>query len=1480
MPRPSAHGANRTDNSQSRFEKDQNNRIQSIGANAVSLNKQVSSLTRDAVKLNTHLATSDNNFSIDNVNTIAELFGEAVERLNWTINLINENETEIINTNSYSKIIRPIMELKYGPQKENDDFNIDIFQFAKQNIIYFYQSTSEFDDKYIYNINEPNKTIFKELNEKFYDPTAKLINDNATVLSSSNRLYNCIFGLTVRGIDIHIQCIMTDVLDKTKHIIISETLCITRRMAQIDSYDTIPSAFSTYLTTVQDKFNNFASTKYDPILGTVYQFGPDNKFNTLKVVSSAEYPSWNDQLIVYSYIPGSNIDMPTIIFNINAELNRHYTGMSEGEIVIVEYAIGPIYYTGVVKMLKIDGYDGLCYQIQTVNINELFPTSVTMTGDVAIQGNLNILRYNGEKVITTDNTRKVVSFHDKVGINQHPYEVNGLLDIDNLTQQTVLGLFDAFVPYSVNSTDIIQFIDYLSIKSPDSISSLFEQGNSLFDYKNQCTVFSVPIKAIIDASDISIIHTDSFVVGDGTSGTVTGLGKSIITSDYSFTRLQQVVKEVNQMLPEVDNANDPSFVFSFVGILQSLDKKSYMKSARAIIDIDNDNETPSGKRLIFVMTYLDVTDIMNDDSTGKPLLKVTNYMSKEFRFINYVSLLFKNNSDLYDASGNLATDSSGNILLRKSIQNNEYFSDRMGLLPESFIYASDYDAQIFLLHEDKLQWNNKKFSDLWNGSVNVARDVSDHVRLQRSILYNNAINSTHVISYFWNSFVQVNNTVLIKVSTGGKERTLLIGSAFYLDTLLNQSLVVNGDNTISGNFFVNDSNDNNIFKVDNVNKTITNMYKVGIGMDEPNSILDIKDTTVSDILSELDSGRQQYNLLSKISTKLRNIGNNPDTAFNDTTDFKTIIDDVYTELSITQTVDNFARLYELNMDTMLADDIVVLRQYLYPHWDGKKVGQIQDAANQFSLNFLKEQGQRTLDTELIYDGGLILRFHQHVFGWKFTRGVFLKIGGKMYLLAISTNVQSFGLRPDSNTNITTFTNAGILGNMMTNRIYTYMNNITGVNEVESFNALRRLNMECSDISLNSFILTIDTADISNTTIQDIYLFDRAPIPDSVLESVFNDFDTDGDGYLTGEEIDAFSQVFGIQVSGLNALDLNSDSDNKISLNDISPLFKPLTYGETKLVNRFPDYNRTARYKNFWVTFTDKKYNNNMSKNDFNVICYEDLYFDYVTGIKCIEVSGNVFTLLCNELPIQSIINPALSVEGDTKVVGDLLVTNKSDGVNYVSIDPDHYFMGIGTDERFINYQDRVYNTTSNQYAGRHNVNISHNKYPVMVIERIREFPITEAQSLKKMESFRTYSTLTSKRRSKLYEFDELIANASAYNDTFKMGHPNDTVTHMKYGPDISFEVCDKTDRTIELGQIGMSVDRIEGDSGHVAGCFSVYVFDSDLTKTTTTVSTKRSILHVDNDSQLFVRKINLDGQVLSTDGSGNLLWNGKKVLTE
>jgi hypothetical protein len=1089
----------------------------------------------------------------------------------------------------------------------------------------------------------------------------------------------CLFKAYDYGIQLNIDVLLPDILHAGNFIVMATTIEISTKIPTITNYTTIPPSFINYLTNIQNSFNAYSKYTYDPTFGTIYQFGQDSIFNTLKVVSSVDYPQWNGRYIVNSYIPGSNIDMPNIIYQINTELNRNYTGMYDGQIVIVGYALDSIYYTGVVKMVTVDDYNGLCYQIQSININELFDTSVQMTGDVSIQGNLNVTRYNGESVISTDNTRRVTTFHDKVGINQQSHEVNELLDIDNMTQQMVLDFFQNFVSYSVKSYDIMQVIiqkianksetppythlsqfpvgktdnliynsgshnldlympnhktksltvvlyvhggsfvsgneedkdalramarfnsegyitcsmayslqsppkggftqewwnnavikstndlvdaiEYIknlgatgvhiigysagaimvlmtalnnkhpfanilkpvppnfiltrtsiggSLITPDGyslvkyldascpplllwngtadttvdkkgalaikqrytdlgkseecrlyllngsthssilidtykgknvldvsivfvglslftpITEMFAQGNSLFDYTNQCTVFSVPIKSVFDTSDINIIHGDRI--------NVDGIGKSILSNNHTFKILQQRANEVNQMKSELISSLDNSTNFSFVDLVCNDDKHWYVVSMRAITDIMPMSGINSNSNMLFVMTYMNVTNIMVDPSYYTAFTKLIDYVSRECRFMNYVALLFKNNSSnnssnrWVEASGNLSKDASGNPLITLAIKNNEYFSSRLGLLPESYIYlstsrddTSGYN-ETYILHEGNPRWNGNMVGDCWNGDSNVGLLI-DMIKEQQYQLYNNRPNSIFAVNYVWTSF-----------------RTVA---------------------------FVN------LITINNVR------YVLGSG---------------------------------------------------------------------------------------------------------------------FNLNSLL-------------------------------------------------------------------------------------------------------------------------------------------------------------GYI----------------------------------------------------------------------------------------------------------------------------NPSLYVNGDTQLRGDLMIGNENDTLNYVSIDSNQRFFGVNTDEHFINYSDLVYTTTTNRYTPKHNVYIKNDAYPVMVSERICEEASGTDVSNNDYIKFGTYTAFTVKRKSNIYDFSTLASYADNLERDFRAKHPTDTVTHMRYGPDISFELCDKDNKTVELGQLQLTLDGMDA-SGNLQCGFGVSV--NDYAKGSSFGDIRRNIIYVDNSSTLFVKQINLNGGILSTDGNNNLLWNGKKLLTE
>ena len=284
----------------------------------------VNKLKDDFNEFNNHIAVSNNNFSIYKVNTIAKLFSAAINKLNYTLNLINAKKEDIIRDQSYSGVISPILESKFGKVDPiTNESGIILFTIAKNNAFYyFYEEYPEFNNKYVNSLPEPYKTLGNDIDAKYYDSRIQLASQN-----NQSIYYMWVFKLWEKGIQLNIDVLLPDVLQPGKFIVMATTIEITTKIPNITNYATIPSSLINYLTNIQNSFNAYSKNTYDSTLGTTYQFGSNSKFNTLKVVSSVDYPQWNGQYIVDSYIPGSNIDMPNIIYQINTELNRSYTGV-------------------------------------------------------------------------------------------------------------------------------------------------------------------------------------------------------------------------------------------------------------------------------------------------------------------------------------------------------------------------------------------------------------------------------------------------------------------------------------------------------------------------------------------------------------------------------------------------------------------------------------------------------------------------------------------------------------------------------------------------------------------------------------------------------------------------------------------------------------------------------------------------------------------------------------------------------------------------------------------------------------------------------------------------------------------------------------------------------------------------------------------------------------------------------------------------
>jgi hypothetical protein len=1368
-------------------------------------NEKVNAQTSVLEDISTNVKVSGDLSSVEQVNALAGFFIRSISKINFAISCIDQYRKEINHEQNYAKVLRPIFASKFTDNSIDSNGYVSAIQTRHVSdnrlpkILFFEADETQdnldnYQGKYAY-LNNLRKDLelatSSDFNEIISTARGMSIDNNDVGLEVVYTIHLYVWN---NGVKISIVAAIPDILHtagnkidiNNGYIKLYSGFNLTPIMGKYKTVDDIPTLYLEYLNTIRRAFKNFYHAKYGNAdagkQGTIYQFGPVASFNKLRVISSHDYSTWNGKLISECYIPGSNINMPKVIYQINDELNKNYTGMHADEIVMVQYAIGDDYYTGVIKMINDTTNDitGLGYQIISIKIDDIISPAATFSGDIDVQGNLQVSSYDKQPIIITDNTRRITTFHDKVGINQHAYEVDALLDVDNLTKQDVLELFTRTTSDAVNSSDIMEYIR-TNTSSVSEIPSLFDASGALFDYKYQCSVFTSELKYIITKKDI--IGRNDFDIHKWSPGT--------------FSRIQQLVKEVKQMSSEYTSAKDDSFMFTFVELFENSDLLWFFATIKAIILKD----ASGGEILIFVLTKIDVTSKMNDPSYTNTMSSVVDYISRINRNLNYNILLFKNTdtkspSVLYNTDGTFLIDR-----YNQEKQNNPYFSRGFDLLPESYMFFYDTSNNVFKYHGNFIEWSGNSGYECWSNSLNAGRVLED-ITHQLSIKYNGVSNGNFCVKYIWAGLQKI--TFVHKTKIGEKE--YIIGSGVGIKSILNRSLKVRGEGSFSGDFIVNDAYDNVIFKVDNVNRTISNAYNVGVGTTTPQSMLDVKDTSVQDVIDEAAIRINQLKLMNPILDAMRSSEfSEANQTYNLTTD---------------PTYKQYTVVYKIDMSTLHAEDVTVVYHQLHTEWNQHTLGKLLGNAveNRSLLQKMITFLQETLDSEMIFDGNYFIRIFNHtIYGDTNVGHAIVKSHeGSTYIYTHNTSLLNYNVRYALSRSVDKLFETREYISKATANLWRQVKGKPTTNFQEGQNVLYSLMQRNEDIKKYIYQVTFDVNDPVN--------------PDKIYFAYMGFTDT------------SMPTIAMTQLSNCQ--------------NDIIRKFIHMINATVKMYNGVP-----------------------IKPGYLLSVVYEDNRNDYLAVSRCFSVSEKTVTLIVPEFCLQDVLKPALSVVGDAKVMGDIMISDASG--NFVSIDPVQKFVGINTDDRIINYPDRIYTTTTNaddpligKYDAKHHVHVKGKTYPVMVSERIQE--ISKHENDLKPQYFGTCSGFTVKRTSELYDFEDIDYYAQKQNKNEAL----DPVTKVKYGPDISFEVCDKTNRTVELGNVQMTVDDTETKNGntYLKGGFGVQVIDPP-TKLDA-LSTNRNIMYVDNGGTLFINKINLGGNILSVDDKGNLKINlGGNILS-
>jgi len=1304
--------------------------------------------------------SSQNNITIDEVVDSLNVFKTSIYRAAYINDLIEQNQDKIRQF-GYDATLSPIYKSKFLGDESYFGLSEVPADFDYNNILSI-SIHKEFDfliGKYTYEIENTSEhpnliTLVTERRRQNVQMLQQLIKDDPT-----SKLHNVVtIQKWIYGYKVYAYIFRKSITDDSKWIYTQSGVDLKSFIPNADNNSAeLSSNYLKFAEAISDVFKELNAYSYSPDSAMdVWEFGSPLNFASLKCVHSITYPSFTGQPLSQCHIPGSNENLPKTLLNIVNDLFLNYPTLYDGQIALTTHQLNNINYVVIVKMITIGNKK--CFVQKQLNIESFFKTEVNnIVGDTVIEGSLDLLNYKNEYIIKSDNINKIMCFHDKVGINQEPFEVEGLMDIDCLSNNNMILIINEIKTLSLNNYNIATLINQMTNLSPMVLSNLQSniQNTKLNEFKSQFVIFKVPNSKNITKTDLRFVYKP--------------LGVDIFASNAfkhgTFDTIHEITNEIYRMGDELKN--NVSKTLTFLELLVD-DNYTYLTSMSCIM--------MSGE-LYFITTFKSAETYINDLSYKKKYTQIIGAFGRLNRFLNYGALLLYNESIFAKLKNNDITEFVNHI-------NNGEFRNRFGLGYSPYFFCwnvsdnyKDLSSIKYLLHEVYPYWATRDIRNLYikGSDINVSDIVNSILTTYNNTYDIKTVNNNFLVNYEWQNGTKVSFVTIVEVN-GTK---YMIGTGLNLSDYIDKGLITRADNLLFGDLLVKDELSRDMFHIDPINNNINSMCKIGICTATPESMLDIRDTSVEDILRFGASIYPSSIRKNKFIDHFKNLDLSK-------VNIATEVESFFTN----QTDIDYVAILQLNEASQLGGDDKMIYHWLFPRLTEfntlKEVNDVNIVELRNTLisvyTDLKQNYKMFSGIELVYQFNWVngvRRFRYYI--------IRNAIDNKLYAIITGSHLASFNIRINRNQSIQNF--------------------------FDKCSAFR--------LYLNEIIQKITKPSIVTNSIKGAETIRKNMITNPIMK--FTVYTLDNLKLLTESCVEEYN--FNAFISNSFAAFNNPDQSKKIKNLPIQTL---------------EGRNYKTKHESFLLCVS-KNYNIDEFGNGYILnIMYEDLHKDFSGLIYVYKNDRNgPLKLIVTELCITDYIKPALNVEGDIKCNSDLIVYDKYNKLQYCSIDPDNKFVGINTDERFINYSN-TYETVSNSEilnnVQQHHVYIKNDKYPNLVCERVAE--ISDGKDVKNQDYtlFKTYSASTMKRKSNLYLFPEMYENATKNNT--------------RYGGDISFEICDSTNRTQEIGNIHMVIDSVD-NRNIIRGGFGVGVVDTDMANNPVV----RPVMYVDNASTLHVSNI-------------------------
>ncbi len=1381
--------------------------------------------------------------SVNRIIQAIKLYYNSIIICNDLINQILNNEEKIRNE-GFITVLEPYVTNTY--YENSNYFQILTLPSVSQNntkfnnnkILYTYKKYQSYSGKtleQLKKLDDEKKQVYYggELDDFTNIFNSNFLNMNQYIQIGSNRenyffiapkfnnSYEMIFscGLKLPGIFSGIDGVNPD------YVIIQSSVCLEKILIDINQQSLLSSEYIAYFNRIVNTLSNIQATYNNLKLGIFSNLINYDlwEYNTiLPSLSICKYSTlfqdWINKPANEIVILGSDLNIAKILTDIIKFNNKNLLLNSDGQVGFIQYSYNNEDFLIITKLIILDNIKYII--ITEINLNDFFTEAIKTNGDLTIEGTLSVNNWDTNNVFNLRTVDKTLQVNGKIGINtKNP---NALLDIEGITTLQISNLTNS---YTELNKFIFGYYDYFINNFSNTPNRNFDEIYSNYLGKEKISVSTIDLPFDFDTTTSSNETFNYFIEN---------------FNEYIYFNLVEssYIKYQDQVASEI---TDPYFqnYFNYIknNFLILWNQKKYYRLvnyqtftkivnyfAGPVIQMQVIWYDKDYNKLRVFASYLKRDEILLNKELNEIL---TNYYDSLFsceQLTNLFSNLLKDPI--------IEEKQLNNPLFLTNYVNNSFYKQRFGY-PQNYIFCYEFKKILgeekYLFHELFNYWADNKPIKLQIPNQDIL--VSGALLQINNYINNNfdtsIIERMMICIYFWQFEYKVSYVKIINI----QDKKYVIGSGVDILTYVKKNIISNGDHQFNGSLkLIEVGSNQTVITMDTTKKQVAIQYPVGLGTENPRSLLTIDDVSITNLFDYLDELSRKNRYISDLAKELNN---------QPVSNYKNIIEnyiDPFTGSLYKQDIDNYFSIINpgLNINNILN------YQFNY-HWYLKTWTNVlyKDVLNP-NFDPINKDIKKIVGDNFIMSPTIFIIFYQilnlKIYNWVWgkkilTKKYFKDQNEQLKCINIGINFNNYFTRFNSNKNLQNIIYAVRAIQLYLNELYLSYNGLEpiNINELTPF-----LNQTKKEYTKYSFGVIDYPNDFNQTR---IYLNQNGDIPtnlndlkptDTIYNILYN-YESSYHGNLTFEQVLIYYQKI---IDIHQKITFYNGKESQLSLND------------SNIIGYRTD-------ENYWIA----------AWMYLNIKTY-----DYQ--------SKNVLAIY--EFNVDDYLNQSIQMIGDLQMAGNLTLMNPKEYLKYVknelplsslnpliSIYPEEEFMGIGSQKIYTQYV-LDYNTIdkqANQVFAKNHVVVSNPFYPNLVGERIAD----PNQNLSFDESIKSsYSGFTVRRTTKVFTLEDIVNQGDG-----------------KFGIDISYEIQDKFDDTYEMAESGVQIIGLkEFDNGLI---YPVPKYFWNIIDNATNINTiqKKTLMELDNTGRLTVNKIKLgdyDLEVIDNgNGSQSLKW-GNIVL--